>query len=111
MTLFTQFVAAGPGPGGSNFLSLILPFGLMFAIMYVLIIRPQRKKEKDRKALLARVRKNDRVITSGGIHGKVATVRENELIITIDEAKDVKIKIDRNAVASVSLSESEEEGS
>lgn len=111
MTFFAQFIAAGPETGSSNFLSLILPFGLMFAIMYVLIIRPQRKKEKERKAMLSRVRKNDRVITSGGIHGKVAIVRENELIITIDEAKDVKIKVDRNAVSSVSLSESEEEGS
>lgn len=108
MLFLAQLGNGGTSGGKGGIVSLLIPFGLMFAIMYFLMIRPQRKKEKDRKEMISRVRKNDRVITSSGIHGKVVSVKDNSLIITIDEAKDVKIKIDRNAIATVSLSESEE---
>ena len=97
---------AGQKPGG--FLQLIIPFGLMFAIMYFLMIRPQRKKEKERKEKLSRIRKNDKVVTSGGIHGKVISIKENSLLICIDDSKEINMKVDRNAIATVRLSEEEE---
>lgn len=109
MMFLAQFGGAAPGQGGGSFLQLVIPFGLMFAIMYFLMIRPQRKKEKDRKEKLSRVRKDDKVITSGGIHGKVVTVKENSLIICVDESKDVKMKVDRNSIGTIMLSEEEEE--
>ncbi|GJQ49987.1 preprotein translocase subunit YajC [uncultured Candidatus Kuenenia sp.] len=91
--------AAGKGPGGM--MSLLLPFILMFVVMYFLILRPQKRKEKERKALLSRIRKSDRVITAGGIHGVVTSVRETEVVIRIDESKDVKVKVDRSSIATV----------
>jgi len=80
---------------------MLLPFILMFVVMYFLILRPQKRKEKARKALLSRVKKNDRVVTAGGIHGLITSVRENEVILRVDDAKDVKIKVDRSAIATV----------
>lgn len=91
--------AAGKGPGGM--MSLLLPFILMFVVMYFLILRPQKRKEKERKALLSRVRKGDWVVTAGGIHGKITSVRETEVVVRIDESKDVKVKVDRSSIATV----------
>jgi len=91
--------ATGKSPGGM--LSMLLPFILMFVVMYFLILRPQKKKERERKALLSRVKKNDRVVTAGGIHGLITSARENEVILRVDDAKDVKIKVDRSAIVSV----------
>ncbi len=99
MLFLLQAAGKQSSPGGM--LSMLLPFILMFVVMYFLILRPQKRKEKDRKALLSRVKKNDRVVTAGGIHGLVVSVRENELILRIDDAKDVKIKVDRSAIVTV----------
>ncbi len=108
--LFLAQLGGGAGGGkGGSFLQLVIPFGLMFAIMYFLMIRPQRKKEKDRQEMLKRVRKGDKVVSSGGIHGKITTVRENTLIVCVDEAKDINLKIDRNSVTGVTLTEDDEE--
>lgn len=93
--------AAGKQSSPSSMLSMLLPFILMFVVMYFLMLRPQKKKEKERKALISRIKKNDKVITAGGIHGVIASVRENEVILRIDDAKDVKIKIDRGSIATV----------
>lgn len=90
---------SSPGLGG---ITSMLPFlVLMFVMMYFLILRPQKKKEKERKALLSRIKKNDRVVTAGGIHGLITSVRENEVILRVDDAKDVKIKVDRSAIVSL----------
>lgn len=105
--MFLAQLGQGAGQKG-GFIQLIIPFGLMFAIMYFLMIRPQRKKEKERKEKLTRIRKNDKVVTSGGIHGKVVSIKENSLLICIDDSKDINMKVDRNSIATVRLSEEEE---
>ena len=99
MFFLLQAAAKQSSPGGM--LSMLLPSILMFVVMYFLILRPQKRKEKDRKALLARAKKNDRVVTAGGVHGTITSVRENEIILRIDDAKDVKVKLDRSAIAAV----------
>lgn len=91
--------ATSKGPQGGGGLPLMLLFGLMFVVMYFLILRPQRKKERDRKEMLSRVRKSDRVVTTGGIHGVVISVKENELLVRVDDAKDVKLRIDKSAIS------------
>lgn len=96
------------GPQGSGWPLMIL-FGLMFVIMYFLILRPQRKKEHERKAMLSRVRKNDRVITTGGIHGVVVAIKENDLLVRVDDAKDVKLRIDKSAISTLIESKEDEE--
>ena len=110
MLFLLQATGKSSSPGGM--LSMLLPFILMFVVMYFLILRPQKKKEKDRKSLLSRIKKNDKVVTSGGIHGLITSVRENEVILRVDDAKDVKVKVDRTAiVAVVEVSHDEEEES
>ncbi|MDR4505922.1 MAG: preprotein translocase subunit YajC [Candidatus Scalindua sp.] len=96
------FLMQAKAPGG-NFMTLLVPFALMFAIMYFLILRPQRKKERDRLNMIANIRKNDRILTSGGVHGVVVSVKEKELVVRVDDAKDVKLKIDKSAVTCVTL--------
>lgn len=109
MFLFLAQAGGGATKMGGGFLQLLIPFGLMFAIMYFLMIRPQKKKERERKDMISRVRKNDKVITSGGIHGKVVTLKENTVLISIDESKDINMKIDRNSIATAILADDEEE--
>jgi preprotein translocase subunit YajC len=81
----------------------------MFAVMYFLIIRPQKQKEKKRLEMITNVRKQDRIVTAGGVHGVVVTVKENDVIIRVDDAKDVKIKVDKSAITSVSVPKGEKE--
>ncbi|OHB83088.1 MAG: preprotein translocase subunit YajC [Planctomycetes bacterium RIFCSPHIGHO2_02_FULL_38_41] len=109
--LFLLQAAAGK-QSSTGMLTMLLPFILMFVVMYFLILRPQKKKEKDRKAMISRIRKNDRVVTAGGVHGSIVTVREHEVILRVDDAKDVKVKVDRSSIVSVlevSHDEDEEE--
>jgi preprotein translocase subunit YajC len=82
---------------------------IMFAVMYFLIIRPQKQKEKKRLEMITNVRKQDRIVTAGGVHGVVVTVKENDVIIRVDDAKDVKIKVDKSAITSVSVPKGEKE--
>lgn len=103
-----DFLAQATPPGGSGW-PLMLLFGLMFVIMYFFILRPQRKKEQERKAMLSRVRKNDHVVTTGGIHGVVVSVKENELLVRVDDTKDVKLRIDRSAISALIESKDEDE--
>ena len=99
-------MAAQQGNPMMQFLPLLI---IMFAIMYFLIIRPQKQKEKKRKELISNVRKQDKIVTTGGMHGVVTSVKENEVIVRVDDAKDVKIKIDKSAITSVSAPRDEKE--
>ncbi len=91
--------AGGAGGGLVSFVPLIL----IFAIMYFLIIRPQQKKLKDHKAMVAAVRRGDEVVTQGGIIGKVTKVKEDgdadELEVEI--ASGVKVRVIRGTIAQV----------
>ena len=84
-----DFLMANQGNPMMQFLPLMV---IMFAVMYFLIIRPQKQKEKKRQEMISNVRKQDKVVTAGGVHGVVVSVKENEVIVRIDDAKDVKIK-------------------
>ncbi len=101
-----NFLMAAQGNPMMQFLPLMI---IMFAVMYFLIIRPQKTKEKKRLEMISNVRKQDRIVTAGGVHGVVTSVKENEVIIRIDDAKDVKIRIDKSAVTSVSVPKGEQE--
>lgn len=103
-----DFLMQATGKQG-NLMTLIVPFALMFAILYLLIIRPQKKKQKQLQEMIANIRKNDNVVTVGGVHGVVVSVKEKEVIIRVDDTKDVKLKIDKSAVTSVSAPKSEKE--
>jgi len=90
-------------------LGVIFPFVLMFIVLYFLLLRPQRKKEAERKKLIDAVKKGDKVVTIGGIHGTVTQVKDDDLIIRIDPAKDICVKFTRSAVHRVVSGEKGEE--
>lgn len=94
-----DFLMANQGNPMMQFLPLMV---IMFAVMYFLIIRPQKQKEKKRQEMISNVRKQDRVVTAGGVHGVCVSVKENEVVVRVDDAKDVKIKVDKSALTSVS---------
>ncbi|MDI6759700.1 MAG: preprotein translocase subunit YajC [Candidatus Brocadiaceae bacterium] len=97
--------AAQPPP---VFWTTLLPILMMGFILYFFILRPQRQKERHRLDLLAGLKKNDRVITGGGLHGVVIMVKEKEVILQIDETKDVKVKVEKDAIISVEHREPKE---
>ena len=88
------------GEGGGGILGF-LPFILIIVIMYFLMIRPQVKKQKDRTKMVEALEKGDKVVTSGGIHGKIAGFTDDgkTLILQIDEK--VKVNVDRSAITLV----------
>ena len=87
---FAQGVA--PAGGGGDLLISVLPFVAVFAIMYFLIIRPQRTAMKKREAMLSNIRRGDTVVTGGGIIAKVTKVLENgELEVQISEQVRVRV--------------------
>jgi len=70
----------------------------LLAIMYIFMIRPQKKKEQERRRMLDNLKKGDRVVTIGGIHGEVAAVKGNQIILRVDREKDVHLKFARGAI-------------
>lgn len=86
--------------GGSDLLMSVLPFVLIFVIMYFLILRPQRRQMKEREAMLTAVKRNDVIVTGGGIVGKVTkVVDDHELEVEI--SKGIKIRTVRSLIADV----------
>jgi preprotein translocase subunit YajC len=93
--------SAGPGAGGTgSIVSTFVPFILIIVIFYFLIIRPQNKKQKETQKMLSALKKGDRIITVGGIHGVISTVRESSVVVKVDE--NTKIEFSRSAIATVS---------
>jgi preprotein translocase subunit YajC len=81
-------------------LGMLIPFICIGIIFYFLIIRPQSRKQKEHTALLSSMKSGDKIVTSGGIHGLVLNIKEATVIVKI--ADNVKIEVDKSAVAVVS---------
>jgi preprotein translocase subunit YajC len=92
--------AAGTAGGGSGALFQFLPLVLIFVIMYFLLIRPQQKKVKTHQAMIAALRRGDRVVTQGGIIGKVSKVGEGAEI-EVEIAQGVKVQVVKGTIAQV----------
>jgi preprotein translocase subunit YajC len=86
------------GGAGSGFMTF-LPFVAIIAIFYFLIIRPQNKKHKETQKMLSALKKGDKVVTIGGIHGTIQTVREQSVVLKVDD--NTKIEFSRSAVSSI----------
>jgi preprotein translocase subunit YajC len=91
--------AAGGGNTTGSMVSTIVTFGLVFVIFYFLIIRPQNKKQKETRRMIEAVKKGDKVITAGGVHATVASVKEKTVILKVDD--NVKMEFSKTAIASV----------
>ncbi|MCB1351139.1 MAG: preprotein translocase subunit YajC [Rhodobacteraceae bacterium] len=93
------FAQAAGAPAGAGGLISFVPILLIFVIMYFLMIRPQQKKVKEHKAMVAALRRGDQVVTSGGLIGKVTKVADNEVELEI--APNVKVKVVRPTISQV----------
>jgi preprotein translocase subunit YajC len=94
------FAQAAPGPGGSNFLIQLLPFVMILGIMYFLIIRPQQKRLKDHRDLIASIKRGDTVVTSGGLVGKVTRVI-GDAELQVEIAENVRVRVIRSTISEV----------
>ncbi len=94
--------ATGQGAGG---FSSLIPIILMFVIFYFLLIRPQQKKTKEHREMITKLKKGDRIITSGGLHGRITAVGETTM--TVEIADKVRVKVARSNVAQVVQSSSQ----
>ena len=88
--------AAAPGSGGGGLMSL-LPFGMIFVIIYFMVIRPARTRQKALQDMLSKLTRGDKVITNGGIHGMVVGISES--IVQVRVTDQVTIDISRTAIA------------
>ena len=93
------FAQTAPGPGGPGPMITIFPFILIFIIMYFMVIRPQQKKGKEHREMLNKLKKNDEVMTSGGIYGKVVALTDN--VVTLEVAPNVRIRVHRPQISAV----------
>jgi preprotein translocase subunit YajC len=91
--------------GGGGFGGFLIPLGLMFAIMYFMVIMPQQRQRKKVQAMLAELKSGDKVITNGGIYGTVNGIDGDSVILKISSEPQVKIRIARAAIAQVEASE------
>jgi len=88
---FLQQAAAGQG-GGSG-MTMLLMLALIFVVMWLFMIRPQQKRQKELNNFRDNLKKGDKVVTVGGIYGTIVEVNDNKVMLEID--KDVKIKVDK----------------
>ena len=82
----------------------VLPLIVIFCIFYFLVIRPQKQEQKKQNDMRTNLKKNDKVVTAGGIHGTVVLVKEKTVVVRVDE--DAKIEFDKEAVLSVTKTQS-----
>ena len=100
MFISNAWAQGAGGGGGGGLLEAMIPLVLIFAVFYFLLIRPQQKKMKAHREMLAAVRRGDRVVTGGGIYGTVTkVVNENEVVVQIAEA--VKVRVARGTISEV----------
>jgi preprotein translocase subunit YajC len=100
MLVTPAFAQGGSLLGGDNMLIQLLPFVLIFVIMYFLILRPQQKRTRDHQELIKNLRRGDTVITSGGLVGKVTKVVDDDQI-EVEIADGVRVRQVRSMVSGV----------
>lgn len=92
--MFLQADPAAPG-----ILQLLMPFIIMFAVFYFVLLRPQQAQQKRRQEMLGSLKKGDKVVTMGGIFGEITALKEDYLTVKI--ADKVEVKVNRSGIGSV----------
>jgi preprotein translocase subunit YajC len=102
-TSFALWAGATPGAGGSS-LPMLLPL-LLIPVLYLVMIRPQQKRQKQWQEMLGSIKTGDRVTTAGGIRGIILSVKDDAIVIRV-APDNIKIEVAKNAIASVTTQES-----
>ena len=96
-----QLLQAAPSPGTGGLLQFA-PMIFIFVIFYFLLIAPMRKKQKKTHEMLAKLKKGDEVVTSGGLFGRIAALDEERGFVVLEISSNVKVKVLRSAIAGLS---------
>jgi preprotein translocase subunit YajC len=91
--------AEGQSGGPGAMITTLIPFALIFVIMYFFMIRPQNKKQKETQAMLNALKKGDRIVTVGGLHGTIQRVNDQTVLVKVDE--NTKLEFARSAISQV----------
>ena len=94
-----QTASDGTAASGGGMGMTLVTFAVIILIFYFLIIRPQRKRDKEAKAMLAAIKKGDKIVTIGGIRGTVAVVKDSTVIVKVDD--NTRIEFSKNAISAV----------
>lgn len=86
-------------PAAQGFLGLIMPFLVVGVLFYFMILRPQQKQQKERKAMLDALKKGDKIVTVGGIHGELMSLKED--FVTVKISDKVEIKVARSGISNI----------
>lgn len=97
MNNFNLAAEAGGAAGAGGLLQLVGPLVIMFAIFYFLLIRPQQKKQKTRVNMLKALKKGDKVVTIGGLHGTIVEITDDIVVLRVNDV--TKLTFDRNSVS------------
>ncbi len=101
----------GSGSGsGAGLLQLLPPFILMIVVFYFVLIRPQRKKEKERIGMIDALEKGDKIVTNAGICGSVVSMKDQWVYIKVDENADIKLKVLKSSISGPAAAFEREEG-
>ena len=107
MEILYAFAANPDAPQGSGGIAAFLPFFLIMVIIYFLMIRPQTKRQKEKQNMLGALKKGDKVITIGGIHGTIAGIKNQGKILVLKIDKNLNININRSGIAGLADSVTE----
>lgn len=109
MTMDLLLLAQGAPPAGQqsgSIMQLLVPMALMMVIAYVILIRPQRRKQREHEDRVKRVKAGDRIVTNGGVHGTIAAVKDHTFMMKI--ADNVKLEIEKSSIMRILSTEETE---
>ena len=106
MAMRLALLADVPAAGAAGNLSMLLPL-LLIPVLYLVMIRPQQKKQKEWQAMLGSIKAGDRVTTAGGIRGIIVSIKDDVLVIRV-APDNVKLEVAKSAIASVTTQDSEQ---
>ncbi len=92
--IFAQIEATQPNP-----IAALFPLFIIFFIFYFLLIRPQQKKQKQHQGMIAGLKRNDQVVTIGGVHGVIQDIKKDSILLKVDE--NTKLLVEKTAVAKI----------
>jgi preprotein translocase subunit YajC len=96
--------AASPAPGAGSGFSMLLPILLFIPLLYLLMIRPQQKRQKQWQQMLSGIKSGDRVTTAGGIRGTILSIKDDSIVIRV-APDNLKLEVAKSAIASVTTQE------
>jgi preprotein translocase subunit YajC len=101
MAVLLHLAQGDPQGGGGSPWSFPILMVLIFVVIYFMMIRPQRKQAKERDSMIGALKKNDHVLTTGGIFGIVDKVKDKEVVLKVDEKSDVRLRVAKTAIVGV----------